>query len=66
MAAFGNIELKIDPFFIKTRVELCCQIDCRFNDFKTFKTSGCKLKEIAIASDGSCRDFEKKEEGVKV
>jgi len=59
MAGLGNIELRIDPFFVKTRVKVCYQTECRFNDFKT---SGCKLKEIAIASDGSCRDFEKKKE----
>ena len=59
MAGLGNIELRIDPFFVETRVKVCYQTECRFNDFKT---SGCKLKEIAIALDGSCRDFEKKKE----
>jgi len=63
MAALGNIELRIDPFFVETRVKICTNSGCRFNDSET---TGCKLKEIAIASDGSCWDFEKKEEGVKV
>jgi len=63
MAGLGNIELRIDPFFVETRVEICTNRGCIFNDSET---TGCKLKKIAIALDGACRDFEKKKEGVKV
>jgi hypothetical protein len=53
VAAKPNLVLKIDNFFIKSRVRVCLNMSCDFN-----KETKCNIKEIVIGDGGKCQFYE--------
>ena len=57
MAKLGDIEVRIDPFFINTRVAKCIEQRCLNQDSLT---SDCGKKRIVIGANARCMDFNDK------
>jgi len=53
MAALGKIELKADKYFTNTRITICANKDCPFNNSPRGDRN-CNLKDVVINEDGSC------------
>lgn len=59
MAKVGDIKIKVDRFFTDTRLNLCSNIECRFNDSKNGDLL-CILKKVHIGRNGQCIQSEKR------
>jgi len=54
--ARADLTLEVDKYFTDTRVFICMNFDCVYNQHKQGEAN-CLLKNIAIGKSGQCEGF---------
>lgn len=54
-----DLRVKVDSFFVETRIHSCTSKECKFNMFSLAPNNGlhCQLKKISIDEHGKCKFY---------